>query len=117
VKVRNIKEKASNLGHFSEVQGSPEGLSYGRHAEDDVKVGPDSLEEESIEVVLSLPGSCSLGRIPHFVKERSNLILGEKVGDLARSEDVVHVLKEGLMDNLRRSEERERERDEGDSAT
>ena len=72
-----------------------------------MKVGPDSLKEEGIEVVLSLPCPCSLGSIPHFIKEGSNLILGEKVGDLSRSEDVVHILQEGLMDNLGRDKERE----------
>jgi hypothetical protein len=90
------------------VQNPPEGLSYGRHAENDVKVGPDSLKEEGIEVVLSLPCPSSLGSIPHFIKEGSDLILGEKVGDLSRSEDVVHILKEGLVDNLRRAKQRER---------
>lgn len=72
------------MGLHGVTRVAPEGLSNGGHAENDVQVGPDPLEEECIEVVLCLSRPRCLGRGPHFVQEGPNLILGEKVGNFPR---------------------------------
>ena len=77
----------------------------GRHAEDDVQVGPHAADEEGLDVVLGGGDASLLARLAARADDLLPLVVGEEVGHLAAVEDVIDVLDEGLDDNLRVGEE------------
>ena len=72
----------------------------GRHREYDVQVLARAVHKEFLQIILGLGDLAILGERAHSVGDLLPLIVREEVGHLARVEDVVDVLDEGLLDDL-----------------
>mmetsp|Transcript_18335 Transcript_18335/g.62324 ORF Transcript_18335/g.62324 Transcript_18335/m.62324 type:complete len:262 (+) Transcript_18335:4612-5397(+) len=77
-----------------------EGVAHGRHAQHDVQVVPDAVNEGSVHLVACLRQPVLLNVGPNLVDYAVFLVRGEKPRDLAAVEDVVDVLEEGLLHDL-----------------
>jgi hypothetical protein len=81
-------------------------VGQGRKGESRIK-GPLQLEPVCRFIGTAFPScasalrTCCLGGRPDLVHNGAQLVLGEQVGHLARGQDVVHVLQEGLKHDLR----------------
>mmetsp|Transcript_24325 Transcript_24325/g.56058 ORF Transcript_24325/g.56058 Transcript_24325/m.56058 type:complete len:393 (+) Transcript_24325:3925-5103(+) len=88
-----------------EAAARAERLADRRHGEHDVQVRAHALDEEAPEVVRRLLKAELGGGLAEAIEDLGELVLTEEVGDLARTEHVVHVLEEALVLDLRVVEE------------
>mmetsp|Transcript_3151 Transcript_3151/g.13663 ORF Transcript_3151/g.13663 Transcript_3151/m.13663 type:complete len:966 (+) Transcript_3151:6936-9833(+) len=85
----------------------PESLAHGGHAQDDVEVVSHPVDERAKEHIFRWVQAKGLGVRTNLGHHSLLLVLGKQSGNLAAVEDVVDVLEEVLLDDLRVGEQKD----------